>query len=83
MSKTILVTVLLIVAQFSTIIRDWITRTTEFHLERSDHDISDCGETKNSSRHHFKYISQKDKTRFENLAPKCFSRSLMFDSNKI
>lgn len=57
MSKTILVTVLLIVAQFSTIIRDWITRTTEFHLERSGHDISDYGETKNFSRHHFKYIS--------------------------
>ncbi len=46
MSKTILVTVLLIVAQFSTIIRDWITRTTEFHLEKSGHDISDYGETK-------------------------------------
>lgn len=57
MSKTILVTVLLIAAQFSTIIRDWITKTTEFHLERSDHDISDCGKTKNYSRHHFEYIS--------------------------
>ncbi len=57
MSKTILVAVLLIAAQFSTIIRDWITKTTEFHLERSDHDISDCGKTKNYSRHHFEYIS--------------------------